>query len=277
MPAPQPVVIDYSSASIAGLLAQRAGMGQDFWRRHHAGQQQVESQRAHNLNNRQLELQAQAQNQAYALQSAYSNVPQSQGVSAPGVAPESIRVQQARDLIGNMLKRGTINEDIADRLNLGVTTGSPSLASLGIDGDRGANTANRADVNQNVRFMVGSLESQRKAAMDQAKAFLEMIPGGLRAMTVDQQQQYQGYINEAESLRQEIAKVYKEGATRTGAVGAPPPSPHTTPGTGDDLDPLGLRSPAPAAAPAPAPAAAPKKPQPREPMGPGNLHQFMIY
>lgn len=247
MPAPTPAVVQHGSPAMLGLLAQRAGMGEDFWRRYQAGMQQqamlsqqTQAAQQFSLGQQRLNL----ERQAMALQNAYQP-PEMQQPDQRLIAQQQ-QQRQAQDLIRQMAMRGTIDPSTAQRMELGAITGSPGLASLGLERPgQGVGGLDRHHISQETRFQVEALEAQRRAAVDQAKAYLEMIPGGFHSMNEQERAEYNQIVSEAEQLRQQIAQVYQQGAMRTGAVAGPSPmQTGAAPGGGtaqDDRDPLGIR------------------------------------
>ena len=222
MPAPRPVSISYQQPLDYGTLAVRAGEGA---RRDRL----VAESNAIIGQTRQFQIQQQqimAQERAFAMQQAYANRPQSQ---SPGVQrfpqqpaqPQQLQQQAANDQINQLLSRGTISPEVADRIRLGQLGVPASLATLGFQ-EPGAGQLSPQETRLRADFQldaeIGALEQERRIAEQQAQAFLNGIPGGAAGMNDAERQQYSELVGQATKAREQQRQVYQHFA-QTGALG----------------------------------------------------------
>lgn len=243
MPAPRPVNITYGNVQGLGQLALGAGR-QQFARQEFDRQRALDMQfLAQEMNRRQqafqfaqqMQMQQQSleQQRAFAMQDAYAQRPGArviQGGQQSPLGQLDPSQQAAAQQVQNMLQSGQIDEATANRMLLGVLSGSPSLAELGMGGSNNGMTAYQRN-----QMLTDAADAELEAAKQAMQDFVQGTPGGLQRIQRDAalseqykqlQEDYAARRDAAIQLRRQLAGGGQGGPTRTGAVadlpGGPP-------------------------------------------------------
>lgn len=236
MPAPRPVRITHGDAGFLGLLGYASGQAafQNQRRSEDMAFLNAEMNRRQQANQfaqRQMfdYAQLEATQQANALQNAYRNRP---GSGQQVGMPEQLKQRQAADHIKQMLAQGMIDPETAARMQLGVMSGSPTLAQLG---QRGAD-GGMSEYQRN-KMLVDAAVSEEQAARAALQDFVNGTMGGLtrieqdpnlRAQYQQLQDDYAGKRDQAIQLRRQLASGQRTGAVPGlpgGGGGVPQPQP----------------------------------------------------
>lgn len=215
-----PIVVNYGPVTALGQMAVNAGEGEDFLRRHAMGQQLVQDQRQYNLQSAALQQQA-AQG---TLSAAYANRPGTNatniGPGAQSVTPETLRLQESLASINEAFKRGTIDQESRDRMEIAARTGSPSLGSIGVttDPDQISASQQRLRSNDMVDRQIQALKIAEDMAKSKANQFLDAV-GGAAVMNDEERKQYQALTNDVLAAQGERKKLLSGAGSVAGQSG----------------------------------------------------------